>query len=189
MDSNIFRVITDLELKLPLYVTSAGGWSNQEAMDRPDGFPDYQWIQTWSGTGQLELKDKTYTVGPGQGIFAVCQGGSPLPSGTRAVDGAMGILQRSAGREHARFLPLRSVTGAVLDQSRLLMEQAARYSNGASRTGSAGKHRMLFPDVSIIAGSVSLRLDFRGAVEAADILNSSDLSLLILPRTMTRPSP
>ncbi|MDQ1910992.1 AraC family transcriptional regulator [Paenibacillus sp. GD4] len=69
MDSNIFRVITDLELKLPLYVTSAGGWSNQEAMDRPDGFPDYQWIQTWSGTGQLELKDKTYTVGPGQGML------------------------------------------------------------------------------------------------------------------------
>jgi AraC family transcriptional regulator, arabinose operon regulatory protein len=69
MDRNIFRVITELEQKLPIYVTSAGGWRNQELTLREQGFPDFQWIQTWSGSGQLELGDKTYTISPGQGML------------------------------------------------------------------------------------------------------------------------
>lgn len=69
MDLNIFVVLTDTELRLPYYVTSAGGWNNQDPMLREQGFPDYQWIQCISGEGILETEGKTYTVGPGQGML------------------------------------------------------------------------------------------------------------------------
>jgi AraC family transcriptional regulator of arabinose operon len=69
MNANRFRVLTEVDYKLPLYVTSAGGWDNQDRMDRPKGFKDYQWIQTLEGTGVLELGGETYTVGKGQGML------------------------------------------------------------------------------------------------------------------------
>lgn len=69
MDSNIFGVITEMDLKFPLYVTSAGCWYNQEPMIRETGFPDYQWIQTLKGTGQLNVNGTTYTVQEGQGML------------------------------------------------------------------------------------------------------------------------
>lgn len=69
MDYNVFGVMTETDLKLPVYITNAGGWRNQEPMHREKGFPDYQWIQTVSGSGQLEVGGKLYTVSKGQGMF------------------------------------------------------------------------------------------------------------------------
>jgi AraC family transcriptional regulator of arabinose operon len=69
MSMNIFGVITEMELKLPVYVTSAGGWHNQNAMRREKGFPDYQWIQTLSGSGRFVVDGKIYTVSEGQGML------------------------------------------------------------------------------------------------------------------------
>ncbi|MFH5186742.1 helix-turn-helix domain-containing protein [Paenibacillus sp. TAB 01] len=69
MDSNIFGIITEMDLKLPLYITSAGCWRNQEPMIREAGFPDYQWIQTVKGTGHLSVGGKTFHVHEGQGML------------------------------------------------------------------------------------------------------------------------
>jgi AraC family transcriptional regulator, arabinose operon regulatory protein len=69
MDQNIFVVLTETEQRLPYYLTSAGGWSNQDPMLRVDGFPDFQWIQCLSGEGILETEGRKYTVSPGQGML------------------------------------------------------------------------------------------------------------------------
>ncbi|NHN31982.1 AraC family transcriptional regulator [Paenibacillus agricola] len=69
MITNIFGVITEMELRLPVYVTSAGGWHNQMLMNREQGFPDYQWIQSLGGSGKLSINGKTYTVHKGQGML------------------------------------------------------------------------------------------------------------------------
>jgi AraC-like DNA-binding protein len=41
----------------------------QEAIKRPDGFPDYQWLHSLAGRGTLTIGDKTWEIGPGEGIF------------------------------------------------------------------------------------------------------------------------
>jgi AraC-like DNA-binding protein len=69
MNMNIFGVMTEMELRLPVYVTSAGGWHNQNLMSREHGFPDYQWIQSLNGSGRLAVGGKTYTVHKGQGML------------------------------------------------------------------------------------------------------------------------
>jgi AraC family transcriptional regulator, arabinose operon regulatory protein len=69
MNLNIFVVLTETELQLPYYMTSAGGWDNQDSMLREEGFPDFQWIQCLSGEGVLETEGERYTVGPGQGML------------------------------------------------------------------------------------------------------------------------
>ncbi len=67
---NRFPILTELERGLPLYVTSAGGWHNQETMQRERGFPDYQWIQCLSGKGRLELPDSgPLYIESGQGML------------------------------------------------------------------------------------------------------------------------
>ncbi|WP_199617186.1 AraC family transcriptional regulator [Paenibacillus alkalitolerans] len=69
VDENIFPVLTDMELRLPLYLTSAGGWRNQDKIQRADGFPSYQWLLCLSGQGRLELGGVTAEVSEGQGMI------------------------------------------------------------------------------------------------------------------------
>lgn len=69
MDQNFFPVLTDLELQLPMYVTSAGGWINQDRTDRPNGFDSFQWIQCLNGQGRLELGGAYAEVAEGQGML------------------------------------------------------------------------------------------------------------------------
>lgn len=69
MDTNVFVVLTDTELKLPYFVTSAGGWTHQEPMLREGGFPDFQWIQCTSGDGILETDGRRFHVSAGQGML------------------------------------------------------------------------------------------------------------------------
>lgn len=69
MDRNIYPVLTDVELKLPLYVTSSGGWNNQTAVTREHGFSDYQWIQCIKGQGMLSVDGTTHAVSKGQGML------------------------------------------------------------------------------------------------------------------------
>ncbi|AEI46141.1 AraC family transcriptional regulator [Paenibacillus mucilaginosus] len=69
MDCNVFRVVTETDRALPVYVTGAGGWNHQEPMEREDGFPHFQWIQTVQGAGWFEAGGRTHNVGPGQGML------------------------------------------------------------------------------------------------------------------------
>ncbi|MFC5403987.1 AraC family transcriptional regulator [Cohnella soli] len=69
MDKLSFLNVTDRDSELPLYLTSVGYWDCQERTRRPEGFPDYQWLQVSSGAGELIVGDTRYAVKPGQGFF------------------------------------------------------------------------------------------------------------------------
>jgi AraC-like DNA-binding protein len=68
-DTNYFPVLTELELQLPMYLTSAGGWINQDRIDRPEGYFSFQWLQCLGGVGRLELGDTVAEIGEGQGML------------------------------------------------------------------------------------------------------------------------
>lgn len=69
MDKNLFCVLTDMELALPVYIASVGGWRNQEPMRRENGYADFQWIQCVDGEGMLETEGRRHAVGRGQGML------------------------------------------------------------------------------------------------------------------------
>ncbi|GBF77811.1 hypothetical protein PA598K_06383 [Paenibacillus sp. 598K] len=71
MDLNLFAVVTDLERRLPIYITSAGGWKHQEGIERPNGHPSYQWLQVLGGSGVFIHGGREVTVQPGQGILTM----------------------------------------------------------------------------------------------------------------------
>ncbi|RKP57229.1 AraC family transcriptional regulator [Cohnella endophytica] len=69
MNKLSFPNVTEKDVHLPLYLTSIGHWDHQERTRRPEGFPDYQWLQADSGGGELIVGDKRSPVKPGQGFF------------------------------------------------------------------------------------------------------------------------
>jgi AraC family transcriptional regulator of arabinose operon len=66
---NRFAILSDLLLGLPIYLTSVGGWTNQDKMIRKQGYADFHWIQTISGQGELVTEGQTFTVNQGQGML------------------------------------------------------------------------------------------------------------------------
>lgn len=54
--------LTDLEKELPFHLVGVGYDFYQYPVHRPFGYPVYQWIQTVSGTGILELNGVKYKV-------------------------------------------------------------------------------------------------------------------------------
>ncbi|MCA0754834.1 AraC family transcriptional regulator [Paenibacillus sp. N4] len=68
IDTMVFPILTETDTMLPLYLTSNGHWSNQETIDRPDGYPHFQWLQVMSGAGELYVGDQVMTVRAGQGF-------------------------------------------------------------------------------------------------------------------------
>ena len=66
---NRFAILSDLLLGLPIYLTSVGGWANQDKMVRKQGYMDFQWIQTISGQGELITEGQSFESGPGRGML------------------------------------------------------------------------------------------------------------------------
>jgi AraC family transcriptional regulator, arabinose operon regulatory protein len=69
MKKMIFPIITEFDLKLPYYIVGVGCYYNQEHINRPNGFPYYQWIQCRRGSGKLILNEHTYTITENQGML------------------------------------------------------------------------------------------------------------------------
>jgi AraC family transcriptional regulator, arabinose operon regulatory protein len=69
MLNHIFPVLTESEKMLPLYLDGVGCYHHQEQVNRPDGYPTFQWIQCHQGQGELMIEKQSYPVGPGQGMF------------------------------------------------------------------------------------------------------------------------
>ncbi len=67
-DLMVFPILTDTDTTLPVYVTGNGHWSNQEEINRPGGYPHFQWLQVLSGAGELHVGDRRMTVRAGQGF-------------------------------------------------------------------------------------------------------------------------
>jgi len=61
--------LTDVEKELPFHLVGAGCDFYQYKVTRPFGYPVYQWIQTESGTGILELEGAKYRVPEGSGFI------------------------------------------------------------------------------------------------------------------------
>lgn len=55
--------------QLPLSLNVIGLSHNQDHIDRPQGFPCYQWIQSLHGRGRLHFGGQEYTVDEGQGFL------------------------------------------------------------------------------------------------------------------------
>lgn len=69
MKNMIFQLITEFEIKLPYYAVGIGYSYNQEYINRPNGFPYYQWIQGRKGRGELHIDGHTYTIDENQGML------------------------------------------------------------------------------------------------------------------------
>lgn len=54
---------------LPLLIPKAGYNHIQPALQRPNGYPMYQWLQTRSGAGILEINDTLYEIRDNTGFF------------------------------------------------------------------------------------------------------------------------
>ncbi|MBM6599573.1 AraC family transcriptional regulator [Priestia megaterium] len=69
MDRMYFPALSDEDMKLPFYVTSAGSWRHQKHIKRQGEFPDYQWIQCIKGRGELRVNDEVYIIKENEGMF------------------------------------------------------------------------------------------------------------------------
>lgn len=69
LDQYVFPKMTDLEYQLPVYMHATGYLSCQYPIDRPKGFPGFQWIQCTDGEGRLEIDGVEHTVSKDQGMF------------------------------------------------------------------------------------------------------------------------
>lgn len=69
MDRMYFPALSDEDMKLPFYVTSAGSWRHQTHIKRQGEFPDYQWIQCTKGRGELRVNDEVYIIKENEGMF------------------------------------------------------------------------------------------------------------------------
>lgn len=61
--------LTEVEKELPFHLVGAGCDFYQYHIDRPFGYSAYQWIQTISGTGILEITDNKIPVPQGHGMM------------------------------------------------------------------------------------------------------------------------
>ena len=60
---------SDTANELPFQLVGAGCDFYQYAVDRPFGFPVFQWIQTVSGSGELEVGGRSVEVPPGSAML------------------------------------------------------------------------------------------------------------------------
>ena len=61
--------LTEIEKELPFHLVGAGCDFYQYPVDRPFGYPAYQWIQTISGAGVLEIMNEKIPVPQGHGML------------------------------------------------------------------------------------------------------------------------
>lgn len=61
--------LSEIEKELPFHLVGAGCDFYQYPIDRPFGYNAYQWLQTISGVGILELGGESYPVPEGYGMF------------------------------------------------------------------------------------------------------------------------
>ena len=61
--------LTELDKELPYQLVGVGCDFHQHPIDRPFGYPTYQWIQTYEGRGILSLGDEKYFVPEDHGML------------------------------------------------------------------------------------------------------------------------
>jgi AraC-like DNA-binding protein len=69
MQTTLFPIPNSMTKSLPIFLSSIGYDFIEGYMHRPQGYADFQWIQTTSGEGTLELSGKSYQLPMGHGMF------------------------------------------------------------------------------------------------------------------------
>jgi len=64
-----FSLLTDIEKRLPLFLKGIGIRNSQEKVFRPQGFPDYHYLHTLEGKGELIVNNQTFIIDENQGFF------------------------------------------------------------------------------------------------------------------------
>ena len=64
-----FPLVTEKDKTLPYYLLSVGCDYIQDRIQRPEGFPSYQWIQSIDGEGELIYNEKKERIDSNKGIF------------------------------------------------------------------------------------------------------------------------
>ena len=54
---------------MPFYVKLVGGHNNQNQVQRPNGYPDYQWLHCIKGSGKLLLDGKEFIISKNTGFY------------------------------------------------------------------------------------------------------------------------
>lgn len=67
-NGNVYMTVIQ-EQYLPLYLVCVGGWKHQIPIERPNGWPEFQWIQCLSGKGVLKLAGEEHIVREGKGML------------------------------------------------------------------------------------------------------------------------
>ncbi|WP_346697570.1 AraC family transcriptional regulator [Catenibacillus scindens] len=69
MSAILLPSFVQYNLSVPFQIKGIGINHHQEPINRPSGFPLYQWIQCVQGCGTLHINGTQYTIRPGQGMF------------------------------------------------------------------------------------------------------------------------
>jgi len=64
-----FPTINEVHKRLPIYLNTVGIDYEETEVNRPNGFPAYQWIQCIHGSGIFKYEHKEYQIKRGQGLF------------------------------------------------------------------------------------------------------------------------
>ena len=64
-----FPLVTEKDKTLPYYLLSVGCDYIQDRVQRQEGFPSYQWIQSIDGEGELIYNEKKERIDLNKGIF------------------------------------------------------------------------------------------------------------------------
>jgi len=67
--SSLFPTVLDSSRALPLYLTSVGIFYNEVSVHRPQGYIDYQWLQTASGHGIIHLGNEEVLLDESKGLL------------------------------------------------------------------------------------------------------------------------
>jgi AraC family transcriptional regulator of arabinose operon len=68
-DKHIRFVMSQPEQPIPLAVESVGFNREQEPVNRPDGYPNFHWLQTASGEGSIEIEGISYALPQNHGCL------------------------------------------------------------------------------------------------------------------------
>jgi AraC-like DNA-binding protein len=69
MRKMIFPILTEVEEKLPFYITSIGANDAQYHVQRPEGYPAYHFLYGTAGKGRLRIDGKDFPIAENMGFF------------------------------------------------------------------------------------------------------------------------
>lgn len=65
----VLATVTEIERELPFHLVGVGCDFYQYPVERPFGYPEFQWIQTVRGSGELVAEDSQYVVPVAHGML------------------------------------------------------------------------------------------------------------------------